>query len=362
MGVGFTRFNADIKGINLKICDSEVNGNWKLEGNTPITWDFGTLDGDKNAQFINSSFKSVGIAVKGLRDLHIEECFFKNGVILIQDLRYLYIAGTVFDVSSSSYIIQDTFNSPVLLIHSSNASIINSTFSNNKKSVMYLSNSTISIEKTTFINNTFIGNGKFYFGKVLLAANLSNVSLSRVTFFQNENYTSLISCKNSDMKIENSPISFNKIGYLFLCHKKASFRKTKFINNSVTFAIIARRLFIQSCSFENNTVKGSLILVFTWKHVTWSEASIIKDTNITMNFISNDVINTWNENSNIAIYRLNVWRNSFRSCFTISNGKALIHNSVIRDNNATGVGKLANFHEKSSFLPSGFPILTRDLK
>ena len=184
MGVGFIRFNADIKGINLKICDSEVNGNWKLEGNTPITWDFGTLDGDKNAQFINSSFKSVGIAVKGLRDLHIEECFFKNGVILIQDLRYLYIAGTVFDVSSSSYIIQDTFNGPVLLIHSSNASIINCTFSNNKKSVMYLSNSTISIEKTTFINNTFIGNGKFCFGKALLAANLSNVSLSRVTFFR----------------------------------------------------------------------------------------------------------------------------------------------------------------------------------
>ena len=268
MGVGFIHFNADITGISLKICDSEVNGNWKLEGNTPVTWDFGTLDGDKNAQFINSSFKSVGIVVKGLRDLHIEECFFKNDAMLIQGLTYFYIGQTVFDVASSSYIIQDTFSDPVLLIHSSNASIINCTFSNNKKSVMYLSNSTISIEKTTFINNTFIGNGNLYSGNAFLAANLSNVSLSRVTFFQNENYTFLIDCQGSNMEIENSSISSNKIASLFFCLKKASFRKSKLINNSVASAIAGPRLFIQSCSFENNTVMGSLIIVLTRKHFT----------------------------------------------------------------------------------------------
>ena len=85
MGVGFINFSFDIKGINLKICDSEVNGNWKLEENFSITWDFGPLGRDSNAQFINSSFKSVGIVLKRLRELHIEECFFKNGAIFVQD-------------------------------------------------------------------------------------------------------------------------------------------------------------------------------------------------------------------------------------------------------------------------------------
>ena len=349
MGVGFIHFSSDIKGISLKIYDSEVNGNWKLEGNVPITWDFGSLDGDKNAQFINSSFKSVGIVVKGLRDLHIEGCFFKNGAILIQGLRYFYIGQTIFDVASSSYIIQDTFNGSVLLIHSSNASIINCTFSNNKKSVMYLFNSTISIENTTFINNTFIGNENLSSQEACLTANLTNVALWRVTFFQNENYMFLIDCRDSNMEIENSSISFNKVTSLFYSSKKASLRKTKLINNSVYVTIIATRLFIQSCNFENNTVTGSLIVVFSPKHFTWSGASIIKDTNITMNNISNDVIKTWIEKHSIAIYRLNVWRNFFRSCFVVSNGKALIHNSIISDNNATGVGKLVNFHEKSSF-------------
>ena len=81
-----------------------------------------------------------------------------------------------------------------------------------------------------------------------------------------------------------------------------------------------------------------------------------------MNFISNDVINTWNENHNIAIYRLNVWRNFFRSCFAISKGKALIHNTSVSDNNATGVGKLVNFHEKSSFSDSEFSNIDQGLE
>ena len=85
MGVGFINFSFDIKGINLKICDSEVNGNWKLEENFSITCDFGPLGRDSNAQFINSSFKSVGIVLKRLTELHIEECFFKNGAIFVQD-------------------------------------------------------------------------------------------------------------------------------------------------------------------------------------------------------------------------------------------------------------------------------------
>ena len=414
MGVGFIHFGPDIKGINFKICDSEIYGNWKWESNVPIIWDFGTLDGDSNAQFINSSFKSVGIAVKGLRDLHIEECFFKNGVILIQDLRYLYIAGTVFDVSSSSYIIQDTFNGPVLLIHSSNASIINCTFSNNKKSVMYLFSSTVSIENTTFINNSFIRNGNFFSQEAFLAANLANVTLWKVTFYQNEFYKTLFGCKDCNVEIKNSLIkkttscvqivlvhsqnkysstvgfftivdtlfsentcdtalvrndglylidildtiiSFNKAGFIIVSHRQVSLRKTKLNNNNVEVAVGARSLFIQSCNFENNTVKRSLIFVTTLKVFTWiggGEASIINNTNITMNIISNDVIEVWFEKQKITIHRLNVLKNSFRSCFAVSNGKVLIHNSVINNNNATGVGKLTNFHEKSSFSASEF--------
>ena len=413
-GVGLIHFGSDIKGINLKICGSEVNGNWKLANNVPITWDFGTLNGNSNAQFINSSFKSVGIVVKGLRDLYIKECFFKNGAIFIQGLRYLYIDQTVFDVASSSYFIQDTYNGPILLIHSSSASIINCTFSNNKKSVMYLFSSKVYIENTTFINNTFIGNGNLSSQEALLAANLSNVTLWKVTFYQNENYKILIGCKDCNMGIKKSLIkkttscvqivlvhsqtkysstvtcfsivdtlisentcdtaivrndglcpiniletiiSFNKAGFIIVSLRQVSLSKAKLINNSVEVAIGATSLFIQSCNFENNTVKRSLIFVSTIKVFTWSGgvgASIISNTNITMNIISNDVIEVWLEKQNITIHRLNVLKNSFRSCFTILNGKALIHNSVINNNNATGVGKLANFHEKSSFSDSEF--------
>ena len=297
-----------------------------------------------------------------MRDLDIEECFFKNGAILVQVLRYLYIRQTVFDAASSSYIIQDTLNWPVLVIHSSNASIIDCNFINNTKSVMYLFNSTVSIVNTTFINNTFISNGNLSSQISFVQANLSNVVLWRVTFYQNENYRILIYCEDGNMEIENSSISFNKAVYLFFSLKKASLRKTKLINNSVYFTIVAARLCIQSCNFENNTVKGSLIIVSTLLVFTWSGASIIKDTNITMNIISNDVIQVWFEKHSIAIYRLNVWRNSFRSCFAVSNGKALIHNSVIRDNNATGVGKLANFNEKSSFSATEFSNIDKGLE
>ena len=361
MGVGFIKFSSDINGINLKICDSEVNGNWKLEGNTPITWDFGTLDGDKIAQFINSSFKSVGILVKGLRDLHIEECFFKNGAIFVQDLRYLYIHQTVFDAASSSYINHDTLNGRVLVIHSSNASITNCDFINNTISVMYLFNSTVSIENTTFINNTLISNGNFSLER-LLDVQLSNVALWRVTFFQNKNYTILIYCQHSNMETENSSISFNEAICLFFSHKTASLRKTKLIKNSVYFAIVATRLFIHLCNFENNTVEKSLILGGTGKYFTWSRPSVIQDTNITMNIISDNVIKISLKNHSIAIYRLKVWRNSFWSCFSILNGKALIHNSVISDNNATGVGKLVNFHEKSTFSATTFSNIDEGLE
>ena len=363
MGIGFIHFGSYIKGINLKICNSEVNGNWKLASNTPITWDFGPLDGYKNAQFINSSFKSVGIVVKGLRNLHIEKCFFKNGAVLVQALKYLYIRQTVFDAASSSYIIQDTLNGPILVIHSSNASIIDCDFINNTKSAIYLFNSTVFIVNTTFINNTFISNGNLSSQISFVQANLSNVALWRVTFYQNENYWILIYCKDGSVEIENSSISFNKAGYLISSLKQVSLRKSKLINNSVdSVAIAATRLCIQSCHFENNTVRRSLILVATLKLFTWSGASVIKDTNITMNIISNDVIQAWFEKHSIVIYKLSVWRNSFRSCFAVSNGKALIHDSVIRDNNATGVGKLANFNEKSSFSAFEFSNIDKGLE
>lgn len=208
-------------------------------------------------------------------------------------------------------------------------------------------------ENTTFISNTLISNGNFSLLEFLYAQ-LSNVAFWGVTFFQNKNYTSFIYCLDSNMEIENSSISFNKAGILFYSAKTASLRKTKLINNSVVFVIVATRLLIQSCHFENNTVKASLVFSLALENCTWSGPSIIKDTSITMNIIFNDVIKTWLQNYSIAIYRLNVWRNSFRSCFSISNGKALIHNSFINDNNATGVGKLASFHERSSFSATEF--------
>ena len=87
-----------------------------------------------------------------------------------------------------------------------------------------------------------------------------------------------------------------------------------------------------------------------------------KDTNITTNIISNGVIQALFDKHSIVIYRLNVWRNSFRSCFAVSNGKALIHNSVIIDNNAIGVGKLPNFNGKSSFSATDFSNIDKGLE
>ena len=161
-------------------------------------------------------------------------------------------------------------------------------------------------------------------------------------------------CSLGAIDISDAIVSFNKARTMILSYKQGSIRKTEFTNNSARFAIQATNLFIQSCNFENNTVKGSLIFIMTLKSIIWSGASIIKDTNITMNIISKEVIGTWFEKHNITIHRLNVWKNSFRSCFSVLNGTALIHNSVIRDNNATGVGKLAIFQERSSFSVNKF--------
>ena len=109
-------------------------------------------------------------------------------------------------------------------------------------------------------------------------------------------------------------------------------------------------------------MEKTLILGGTGKYFTWSRPSVIQDTNITMNIISDNVIKISLKNHSIAIYRLKVWRNSFRSCFSILNGKALIHNSVISDNNATGVGKLVNFHEKSTFSATTFSNIDEGLE
>ena len=176
MGVGLIYFSSDIKGIDLNISNSEVNGNGKQEYYPVIGWNFGTLGGDENVQFINSSFKFINssfkgvvIAAKGLSNLHIEKCFFKSAFILIQ--------------SSSC---------------SSNATITNCNFSNNTEPVMYLLNSIVSIENTTFMNNRNLASllpGTF------LKARFSNVTLWGVTFYQNENYRTLLDCEACNMEI-----------------------------------------------------------------------------------------------------------------------------------------------------------------
>ena len=68
-----------------------------------------------------------------------------------------------------------------------------------------------------------------------------------------------------------------------------------------------------------------------------------------MNITFKEVMEAWFEKHNVTIYILDVRRNSFRSCFAISNGKVLMQQSVIIDNNAIRVGKLENIQERSNF-------------
>lgn len=67
-----------------------------------------------------------------------------------------------------------------------------------------------------------------------------------------------------------------------------------------------------------------------------------------MNITFKEVMEAWFEKHNVTIYILDVRRNSFRSCFAISNGKVQIQQSVIIDNNSI-VGKLENIQERSNF-------------
>ena len=443
-GFSFIHFSSNIKGIGLKIFDSQVNGNWQWQEYFSISFNFDSLPGDKTAEFINSSFKGVSIEGKRLSNVHIERCFFENAAISIQSTRHLYIDQATFEHARRNYLFEPD-SSYILKVGSSNATLRNCEFRNNTNSVMNLFNSTASIENTTFVNNINV------FSKgVFLEARLSNVSFWGVNFNQNEKYDTLIRCVDSYMQIKHSLIkktmrciqivlmdylnyfccnstnlsivdtvisentctlvendsnqdyfsevtnhgivianslldnntvpkytlsllvpilisdtiiSFNKVAQSIVYSRvKTTIKKTKFIYNSMKFAVQSTGLFIQSCNFENNTVKGSLIFILTLDFLTWSGSSTIKYTNITRNIIFNEVIETWFGKHNVTIYRLDVRRNSFRSCFAIFNGKALIQHSVIIDNNATGVGKLVNYQEKSAFSPFEFKELDKGLE
>ena len=169
-GFSFIHFSSNIKGIDLKIFNSEVNGNWQWQEYFSIALYFDSLQGGKNAEFINSSFKAVSIKGKGLSNLRIEGCFFKNAAIDIQITNYLYIDQTTFEHARRSYFFEPD-SSFILKVESSNTTITNCDFRNNTNSVMDLYNRTASNENITFANNINV------FSKgVFLEAYLSNVS------------------------------------------------------------------------------------------------------------------------------------------------------------------------------------------
>ena len=79
-GFSFIHFSSNTKGtdLKLKIFNSEVNGNCQWSEYFSSFINFDSLHGDKNAEFINSSFNGVSVEGKRSSNLHIEGYFLKQ--------------------------------------------------------------------------------------------------------------------------------------------------------------------------------------------------------------------------------------------------------------------------------------------
>lgn len=120
---------------------------------------------------------------------------------------------------------------------------------------------------------------------------------------------------------------------------------TRFSSNKVLFGIVTASIKLKSSKFEKNFVNQTLVDIAKTNEWSLSNSSIIENVTVSENIIESDVINTYSKkkNNNIRIEGLKAVHNTFRSCFSISGGFTTIFNSLISNNNASGLGKLVNF-------------------
>ena len=150
---------------------------------------------------------------------------------------------------------------------------------------------------------------------------------------------------NYQLSISHTAFTLNSVPRLILCYGDLYVDQTSFTSNEVLFGIVTETIQLKSSKFEKNFVNQTLVDIAKTNEWSLSNSSIIENVTFSENIIESDVINTYSKkkNNNIRIEGLKAVHNTFRSCFSISGGFTTIFNSLISNNNASGLGKLVNF-------------------
>ena len=170
--------------------------------------------------------------------------------------------------------------------------------------------------------------------------------LSKCLFQGNVLKNALLELKRP-ANISRTVFESNEVKYFVLAERKTFAKAISFISNKCEYeAIFVTNILLESSSFERNTIGGSLIF-FTNK--VWdSSGSEIGYINVTQNTITNNIIHMSRgirDGRKIEIQRLAIHLNSFLSCFRFSSGRVFVKDTVITQNNGTGIGKLLHFSE-----------------
>ena len=247
IGNSFIHFNRINNNLLFHSKNCKFFGNADMEAFFVLEFSLSSDDSDELIHFFDCSFHHTLISTKTKATFLIENCYFNNALVFIQGAT-LIISYSVFENSEGR--INHTIlpqDKALFVLNSTFSEIKNCQFVNNKISVIRLFNSSVSFEKTSFVNNT--GTETNYYGmfhaehfNVMFYAKHSNVTILNSRINHNRNYRIIIMSEECEMKMNHTSVTNSKckgtlikVFYITIVHFQVI---NTIISNNTAFNII----------------------------------------------------------------------------------------------------------------------------